>query len=560
MANSLAMNLSNASQARDFTVPTGFRGVRQGFAVAGADMAARIGLVDLINASVPWDPKQCKVSPGVRILALILAMLVDPMALYRLVEFYAELDCDVLFGLGRAAQDFNDDAIGRALTKLFESQIGQTYSQLCRQAVDRLGLPATATLHADTTSITLTGEYPDRPYPAGPEVTYGHNKDGHSEHKQLVAGVVTRSDGVPLAVDVLDGNADDPTWSHRTLLDSALWESVGDPREELLFVADSKAVSHEAVKDFCEAGVRYVSRLPNTFGLELATKRAAAAAQPTSWDAVGRLSSETEGSCYRLWETTGTVGEQSQRLIVVHSSALAAKAEHQVGERHAAEAGQFDRAMTRLGKQRFACAADAEAAWETWSAAKKVGRATWQIQGTVVKAEDEWRIEATRGEPATDRLAAEIFRRSTLILISNDPRRTARGLLEAYKSQFVVEQAHAMLKGPLSIVPIFLKDPLKITAYIYVAYMALLLWKCMEAVMRQNQAQLGMSLPYPNKRLQPAPTTKRLKEIITPIEVVHWHDAAGHPHRVRCDLSMVQRQALLLLGMDPQRFVQVPSG
>ncbi len=551
----MAMNTSNSSRTPDLAAPTGLHGIRQGFAVAATDMATRIGLVDLINACVPWDATQCKVSPGIRILALIIAMMVDPMALYRLEEFYGELDCDVLFGVGRHAHDFNDDAIGRALTKLFESQIGQTYYQICRQAVDRLGLPATATIHADTTSITLTGEYPARPYPAGPEVTYGYNKDGHPERKQLVAGVVTRSDGVPIAVDLLDGNADDPTWSHETLL-----ASVGDPRQELLFVADSKAVSHESVKDFCEAGVRYVSRLPNTFGLEVETKLAAAAANPTTWETVGPLSSETDGSRYRVWETTGTVGEQSQRLIVVHSSALATKAEHKVAERHETEAAQFDRDAKRLGDKCFACAADAEAAWETWRTTKKVERATWQIHGTVVEAADQWRIEATRGEPAEDRIAAETFRRSTLILISNDPRRTARGLLEAYKSQFVVEQGHAMLKGPLAIVPLFLKEPLKITAYIYVAYMALLLWKCMEAVMRQNQAKLGISLPYPNKRLQLAPTTKRLKEIITPIEVIPWRDAAGHLHRTRSELSMVQRQALLLLGMDSRRFVQIPSG
>ena len=70
--------------------------------MAAADMASRIGLVDLINASVTWDPKQCKVSPGIRLLALIIAMRVDPMALYRLEEFYGELDCDVLFGGGCA--------------------------------------------------------------------------------------------------------------------------------------------------------------------------------------------------------------------------------------------------------------------------------------------------------------------------------------------------------------------------------------------------------------------------------------------------------------------------
>ena len=300
------MNPSRTAQTPDPTAPTGFYGTRQGFAVAAADMAERIGLVAVINATAPWDPKQCKVSPGIRILALIIAMMVDPMAWYRLEEFYGELDCEVLFGAERQAQDFNDDAMGRALTKLFECQTGPLYTTLCYQAVDRLALPATDTLHADTTSITLTGEYPDRPFPAGPEPMYGYNKDGHPERKQLVTGVVTRSDGIPLSVDVLEGNADDPTGSREALL-----RGVGAPQQELLFVADSKAVSHESVKDFCEGGVRYISRLPKTFGLEVAAKAAAAAADPHAWVTVGPLSAPPDGSRYQVWETTGIIGGQS---------------------------------------------------------------------------------------------------------------------------------------------------------------------------------------------------------------------------------------------------------
>ncbi len=119
---------------------------------------------------------------------------------------------------------------------------------------------------------------------------------------------------------------------------------------------------------------------------------------------------------------------------------------------------------------------------------------------------------------------------------------------------------HAVVKGPLSIAPLFLKDTRKITAYVYVVYMALLLWQCMQAVMRQNQERLGISLPYPHKVLQPAPTTKRLKEILTPIQVIHWRDADGRLRRNRSELTITQRQALLLLGMDSRRFTQVPSG
>ncbi|MCL5066553.1 MAG: hypothetical protein M1600_16010 [Firmicutes bacterium] len=78
--------------------------------------------------------------------------------------------------------------------------------------------------------------------------------------------------------------------------------------------------------------------------------------------------------------------------------------------------------------------------------------------------------------------------------------------------------------------------------------------------MRVNQERLGIMLPYPNQRLQPAPTTKRLKEIIQPVQIIQGRDDQGHLHRRRSNLSLVQRQALLLLGMQSRRFTQVPSG
>lgn len=129
------------------SAPNEVRAYRMGFAVAVVEMAERIGLVDDLNTHLPWDSRQCKVSPGLRLLGLIVAVMVDPRALYRLEAWYAEYDVAVLFGEGRHAEDFNDDAIGRALLKLFEAQRLIIYTGLCAQAVQRLALPPTETVH-----------------------------------------------------------------------------------------------------------------------------------------------------------------------------------------------------------------------------------------------------------------------------------------------------------------------------------------------------------------------------------------------------------------------------
>jgi len=530
-----------------------------GFAVATAALAERIGLVAYLNAHLDWDAKQCKVSPGIRLLALIIAIMVDPRALYRLEEFYQDQDCAVLFGAGYQAADFNDDAIGRALLKLFDSQSGQIYSGICRQTVDRLALPPTDSAHVDTTSVTLEGAYahPD----GGARPLRGYNKDGHPESVQLVTGLVTRDDGVPWSVDVMDGNTSDATWT-ATIVQQAGLTWPDELRTQVLFVADSKMVSEATVTECCDAGISFVSRLPNTFGLERQTKEAVRETGP--WDADRPVQGDT-GTMYRVCETRGVIGEAAVRLVVVHSSSLAAQAQHWATTQTAREAKEWDEQIARWDAQRFACADDAQHAWQTWQATKKVTQSLWAIEGAIREETTpegpQWRVQATRAAtPRADRLAVEQFRRSTFILVSNDPRRSARDLLTAYKRQYVNEQDHAMVKGPLQVVPLYLKDTKKITAYVHCVYLALLLWRSMQAVMRQNQARLGFTLPYPNGALQPAPTTKRLKEILHPIQVIQWHETTGEIHRYRSDLSQVQRQALLLLGMNSGRFTQIPSG
>ncbi|MCL5972216.1 MAG: DUF4277 domain-containing protein [Firmicutes bacterium] len=46
-------------------------------------MAEKIGLIEVCNRLLPWDPRQSKVSPGERILAMILDILTGKSPLYR---------------------------------------------------------------------------------------------------------------------------------------------------------------------------------------------------------------------------------------------------------------------------------------------------------------------------------------------------------------------------------------------------------------------------------------------------------------------------------------------
>ena len=77
-------------------------------------------------------------------------------------------------------------------------------------------------LHADTTSVSFSGQYPDqvgmsirgqRP----PFITRGFNKDHRPDLKRLLLKLTTSSDGdVPVQFRVEDGNTSDARTHHST--------------------------------------------------------------------------------------------------------------------------------------------------------------------------------------------------------------------------------------------------------------------------------------------------------------------------------------------------------
>lgn len=69
-------------------------------------MADEIGLVTLIKAMVRWDVRQSAVSPGERILVMILDVLAGKTPLYRLWERLTTTDLEILVGAGWRPETF----------------------------------------------------------------------------------------------------------------------------------------------------------------------------------------------------------------------------------------------------------------------------------------------------------------------------------------------------------------------------------------------------------------------------------------------------------------------
>ncbi|MBF6589981.1 MAG: IS1634 family transposase [Ktedonobacterales bacterium] len=94
-------------------------------------------------------------------------------------------------------------------------------------------------------------------------VTYGYSRDHREDLKQWMVALVTSGEGIPQFLQPLDGNASDK----RALLEAvtALTHHLQDSEETSgVYVADSGLYSTENITQLNQAGVRWVSRVPET--------------------------------------------------------------------------------------------------------------------------------------------------------------------------------------------------------------------------------------------------------------------------------------------------------
>lgn len=93
--------------------------------------------------------------------ALLINIGTDRIALYRVEEFYAKRDAEVLLGEGVSVSDLNDDALARALDSLYDAGLEQLYPCIAMHTLQQLKVidPSEElfAIHADITSLSVTG-------------------------------------------------------------------------------------------------------------------------------------------------------------------------------------------------------------------------------------------------------------------------------------------------------------------------------------------------------------------------------------------------------------------
>ena len=540
-------------------------GYRSGvLGVVGA-LCREIGLVDVINEAAEWHT-QAKMGPGERILALMLCIFGDRRALWRVSEFYEDEDVEVLFGPGVQSEDFNDDALGRALDKLHAAGAQGVMATLAIRALSAEGMPLSGSLRVDTATVSLWGEYED--FEDGAiEITYGHAKENNRVHsKQLQLGAASIGPGMPVFGEVLSGNSSDKTWNFATL-EKLSRQLNAEDLARLVYIGDSQMVTSQNLERIAEFGWRFISRLPSVYKLTDEVKAQAFA--EGVWTEVGQISPGKKAASYRVQERSGVIDGHSYRLVVVVSSSLEKRKEHALSRAIDKESGAIAAQAALFAKAPYSCREDAQAALDLFArevphywgfeaeirahevVLKRPGRGRPR-SGSEPPRVTRYQIDLRLGSQQIELIQREKERLSTFVLITNVQDKSPTDVLRDYHGQFLVEQNWRFIKVPWHLSPVFLKLPRRVEAFAYVLLFALIIYRLI-----QNRARTSLTNSSPKKMLLPGkiwrdtPTTDQLLAMLQRVEVHLSVDSKGLRHRSFSRLRPEIRRVFELLRVDP---------
>jgi transposase len=554
--------------------PGEFKLMYGGSAVLLARLCHELRIQPLVNSMVEWDPQQCKVSPGSLVVALIINMLIDRSPLYQVEEFYKRRDLELFFPEPVEAAALNDDALGRTLDRLAAIDLPQLVQSVALCAI-RVGKMEVRSVHADTTSVSVTGEYPstfgdlafqeEHPEKKLIAIDHGYSKQHRPDLKQFLCGMIVSKDGLPVYGDIRDGSYSDKLWNREVL--AALEKSFLDP-QTIVYVADSSLVTKKNLQLMAERKVKFISRLPEVFNECQQAKDKVFTRN--KWLYVGALAKtpKKDAAIYHVASTTCAIDGNNYRLLVTQSSAHDRRTQKKLERTISKESDWLKKAGKALMQRRFACLSDAETALQEFIAANEKG--LHKVKGMVIAftetkfppgrprkdadypRETSYQVDIQVFQPTEKDCDAWLKRESSFVLITNLPEDTwsDAAVLEEYKNQYKVERQFMLFKHPITADGIFLKSKRRVEAFGYVVILALLLASFLQYRVRTNLAKTKSKLHLQlQERTTDSPTSLAiLKELHYVTTVLYITPDNDHYRYLNDTLPAEHLQLLELAG------------
>ena len=513
-----------------------------------AGICREIGLAEYLDALA--GPSQQQVSVGTATVAMILNGLgFSNRRLYLVAQFFATKPVEHLLGPGITAEQLHDDCLGRTLDWLYAHDPTALFAGLARQARQRFGIAARQ-VHVDTTSFAVTGDYAADLDAHTLAVTYGYSRDHRADLKQwMLALATTRAGDVPLFCQALDGNASDKV-SLVAVVEALAEQLRGDNEEEApIFVADSGLYSAENVARLSRAGVRWISRVPDTS----AEAKAALAVADADWQHDGDL----------FWAPVAQT-PAGERWVVVRTTQGEDRVRKTLQRQVDTTREQWEKQLWHLSNRRFACEPDAQAAL----AHQLKQRPQWlSVQANLISHpkqsrpgrprrgtppdRTEWQIQATVSVDAAA-VARAVQRKAAFLVATNvlaADQLADQELIRTYKDQHSVERGFSFLKDPLFLASsVFVKKPERIVALSLVMVLCLLVYRLAEHRLREQLAATEQTVPNQLKQPTDRPTMRWIFQCFEGVSLVVFQPPHGPPQHDLAGLEPLHEQVIRLLG------------
>ena len=493
----------------------------------------RMGVARHLDTYLPTDDARLRLAPAAVIAVLVRNIVAGHQPVYALGEWAGPYDPAVLGLAPGEVELLNDDRVGRTLDRLFDADRASLITTTVLGMIREFGIDTTQ-LHNDSTTVTVTGSYPDadgrtrggKPTPA---IVHGHNKDYRPDLLQLLFILTISADGaVPIAYRVADGNTPDdvthvPTWDELRAL-------VG--RADFLYVADCKLCSKQAMGHIHAHGGRFVTIVPHG-RREDTWFRDWAQTHAPAWAEARRAPGARAADPDRVWRTfeAPAPSVDGYRVIWVHSSSKAARDASARAARIEAGLAAIDAVQARLASPKTRIKTKVAAEQAATAALAAAGATRW-VGFTLTETTEVGHRQENRGRPGAatryrrtektvltvtaaiqaEKVAYDAVTDGAFPLVTNDTVMTGAEILAAYHYQPNLERRHHLLKGEQDVAPVYLETAHRIEALLLCHFLAMLTEALIEREIRtsmSNQGLTGIAL-YPELRNCPAPSAPRI--------------------------------------------------
>lgn len=496
-------------------------------------------LVEEVNKIVGISNKET-LSPGQVMKAMILNGLGFLSApLYIFEEFFVGKATEHLIGKGILPKHLNDDRLGRALDKYYQTGTTKLFTAIALKAAHKFQVKMNS-IHLDGSSMYVHGAYKNESEAINEieketsetdteikpiEIVHGYSRDHRPDLKQFIIDMIVTGDGdIPLYLKIDSGNIDD-----KSVFVSRLKEFKKQWTFEGICVADSALYTAENISAM--TGMKWITRVP--LSIKEAQSKILEVAE-SEWQPSGIPG-------YKIAERTSEYSNIKQRWLIVESEARKNASIKQINKQVKKQLENVKAALRKLSRQEFACQADAETAINQLSDSWKYHQITEiECREKTIKKPKVTASSAT--QPETKRyeitgeieiresvISAETIKAGRFILATNiidKNELSQRQILSEYKAQQSNERGFRFLKDPLFFTSnVFVKNPERVEAIAMIMGVCLLVYNLAQRKLRQELESANESIRNQVKKLTNKPTMRWVFQMFQAVHLVTLNGA-----------------------------------